>query len=161
MARTPAKPWPVLGDVLQVDIPEKYTLGAGTWQALQRKKRRNEGEKQGYGYSVCPVTEATRTLTAGYAKDGSEILIGRKRTRPLYTVYAPDDQARTLTAGYRHDPRNTMVETATNPRRLTPRECARLMGFPDSFVLPCSDTQSYKQLGNSVVVPLVTAIVQA
>jgi hypothetical protein len=42
-----------------------------------------------------------------------------------------------------------------NPRRLTPRECARLMGFPDSFRIPVSDTQAYKQFGNSVAVPVV------
>ena len=42
-----------------------------------------------------------------------------------------------------------------NPRRLTPRECARLQGFPDTFKIPVSDTQAYKQFGNSVVVPLM------
>ena len=41
------------------------------------------------------------------------------------------------------------------PRRLTPRECARLQGFPDDFKIPVSDTQAYKQFGNSVVVPLL------
>lgn len=43
-------------------------------------------------------------------------------------------------------------------RRLTPRECARLMGFSDDFVIPVSDTQAYKQFGNSVALPVVTAI---
>ena len=42
-----------------------------------------------------------------------------------------------------------------NPRRLTPRECARLQGFPEDFVIPVSDTQAYRQFGNSVVVPLM------
>ena len=45
-----------------------------------------------------------------------------------------------------------------NPRRLTPREAARLMGFPDSFAIPVSDTQAYRQFGNSVVVPVVKAV---
>ena len=45
-----------------------------------------------------------------------------------------------------------------NPRRLTPRECARLMGFPDSFEIPVSDTQAYRQFGNSVVVPVIATI---
>ena len=45
-----------------------------------------------------------------------------------------------------------------NPRKLTPRECARLQGFPDSFVIPVSDTQAYKQFGNSVVVPLMANV---
>ena len=47
-----------------------------------------------------------------------------------------------------------------NPRRLTPRECARLQGFPDNFIIPVSDTQAYKQFGNSVVVPLMTNVAQ-
>ena len=45
-----------------------------------------------------------------------------------------------------------------NPRKLTPRECARLQGFPDSFKIPVSDTQAYRQFGNSVVVPLMTNV---
>ncbi len=65
----------------------------------------------------------TRTLSARYYKDGSEILIDRGKGK--------------------------------RPRRLTPRECARLMGFPDDFVIPVSDTQAYKQFGNSVVVPVM------
>ena len=67
----------------------------------------------------------TRTLSARYYKDGSEILIAQK---------------------------------GKNPRRLTPRECARLQGYSDSFKIVVSDTQAYKQFGNSVVVPLVTEI---
>lgn len=45
-----------------------------------------------------------------------------------------------------------------NPRRLTPRECARLMGYPDSFHIGVSDTQAYRQFGNSVAVPVVSAL---
>ena len=45
-----------------------------------------------------------------------------------------------------------------NPRRLTPRECARLQGFPDEFLIPVSDNQAYKQFGNSVTVPLMQAV---
>ena len=45
-----------------------------------------------------------------------------------------------------------------NPRKLTPREAARLQGFPDSFIIPVSDNQAYKQFGNSVAVPVIRAI---
>ena len=45
-----------------------------------------------------------------------------------------------------------------NPRKLTPRECARLQGFPETFIIPVSDTQAYKQFGNSVAVPVVRAV---
>ena len=46
-----------------------------------------------------------------------------------------------------------------NPRKLTPRECARLMGYPDKYIInKVSDVQAYRQCGNSVVVPLMTAV---
>ena len=67
----------------------------------------------------------SRTLSARYYKDGSEILIAQE---------------------------------GKNPRKLTPRECARLQGFPDSFKIPVSDTQAYRQFGNSVVVPLMESV---
>jgi DNA (cytosine-5)-methyltransferase 1 len=67
--------------------------------------------------------------------------------------------ARTLSARYYKDGSEILIEQqGRNPRRLTPRECARLMGFPDSFKIPVSDTQAYKQFGNSVAVPLVRAV---
>ena len=68
----------------------------------------------------------TRTLSARYYKDGSEIL-----------VWQGDEN---------------------RPRRLTPRECARLMGFPDTFKIPVSDTQAYRQCGNSVVMPVMKEV---
>ena len=77
-----------------------------------------------------------------------------------YKLYGPDDVAGTLVARYYKDGANILIDQPdkSTPRRLTPRECARLMGYPDSFVFPCSDTQTYKQLGNSVVPPLVRYI---
>lgn len=78
---------------------------------------------------VDAATDHTRTLSARYGKDGSEILVSRGEGK--------------------------------NPRRLTPRECARLMGYPDSFSIPVSDTQAYRQFGNSVAVPVIRAIGEA
>jgi DNA (cytosine-5)-methyltransferase 1 len=70
-----------------------------------------------------------------------------------------DGVARTLSARYYKDGSEILIEQrGHNPRRLTPRECARLMGFPDDFKIPVSDTQAYRQFGNSVVVPLVAKI---
>ena len=67
--------------------------------------------------------------------------------------------ARTLSARYYKDGSEILVSRGKgNPRRLTPRECARLMGYPDSFKIPVSDTQAYKQFGNSVVVPVICEI---
>lgn len=76
------------------------------------------------------------------------------------SVVGPDDIARTLSARYHKDGSEILIQQArgNNPRRLTPRECARLMGFPDSFKIPVSDTQAYRQFGNSVVVPVIEAI---
>jgi DNA (cytosine-5)-methyltransferase 1 len=72
------------------------------------------------------------------------------------SVVGPNDVARTLSARYHKDGSEILVCGAPgNPRRLTPRECARLMGYPDSFTIPVSDTRAYKQFGNSVVVPLI------
>ena len=73
-----------------------------------------------------------------------------------YGIAEPDGIARTLSARYYKDGSEILIaQEGKNPRRLTPRECARLQGFPDSFKIPVSDTQAYKQFGNSVVVPLM------
>lgn len=67
-----------------------------------------------------------------------------------------DRIARTLSARYYKDGSEILIkQSGKNPRRLTPRECARLMGFSESFKIPVSDTQAYKQFGNAVIVPLV------
>lgn len=77
-----------------------------------------------------------------------------------FGLVEPDGTARTLSARYYKDGSEILVHQGRrkNPRRLTPRECARLMGFPDSFRIPVSDTQAYKQFGNSVVVPVVASV---
>lgn len=67
--------------------------------------------------------------------------------------------SRTLSARYYKDGAEILIPQAgKNPRRLTPRECARLQGFPDEYLIPVSDTQAYKQFGNSVAVPLIQAV---
>jgi DNA (cytosine-5)-methyltransferase 1 len=71
----------------------------------------------------------------------------------------PDGIANTLTSRYGKDGReNLVVQKDKNPRMLTPRECARLMGFPDSFNLPLAKTPAYRQFGNSVCVPVIEAL---
>lgn len=77
-----------------------------------------------------------------------------------YGLVGPQDVARTLSARYYKDGSEILVSQGPgkNPRRLTPRECARLMGFPDTFQIPVSDTQAYKQFGNSVAVPVVSKV---
>jgi len=79
-----------------------------------------------------------------------------------YGLVYPDSQTRTLSARYYKDGAEILVARENaNPRRLTPRECARLMGFPDTFQITVSNTQAYRQFGNSVVVPLIYDIAQS
>lgn len=79
------------------------------------------------------------------------------------SVFGRNDVARTLSARYYKDGSEILIAQSRgrNPRRLTPRECARLMGFPDTFQIPVSDTQAYKQFGNSVAVPVVALLANA
>ncbi len=74
-----------------------------------------------------------------------------------YSLFKPGDVARTLSARSYKDGSEILISRGPrkNPRRLTPRECARLMGYDDSFKIPVSDTRAYKQFGNSVIVPLM------
>lgn len=121
----PPKKSPILKDILESKVDDKYTLSDKLWTYLQNYAAKHRAAGNGFGYGIAPIDGITRTLSARYYKDGSEILIEQKEK---------------------------------NPRRLTPRECARLQGFPDTFKIPVSDTQAYKQFGNSVVVPLMTEI---
>lgn len=110
-------------------VADKYTLTPRLWEYLVQYKEKHRAKGNGFGYSLSTPNDVSRTLSARYYKDGSEILIEQHGNRP---------------------------------RRLTPRECSRLMGFDgpgeSNFIIPVSDTQSYKQFGNSVVVPVAKAI---
>ena len=121
----PVEPKPVMNDILEEDVDERYTLSDKLWQYLQDYAAKHKAAGNGFGYGIAPRDGISRTLSARYYKDGSEILI---------------------------------EQPGNNPRRLTPRECARLQGYPDSFKIVVSDTQAYKQFGNSVVVPLMAAV---
>lgn len=79
-----------------------------------------------------------------------------------FGLTGPDGIARTLSARYYKDGSEILIaQHGKRPRRLTPRECARLMGFPDTYRIPVSDTQAYRQFGNSVVVPVISAVAKA
>lgn len=113
-------------DILQRNVDDKYTLSDKLWSYLQNYAIRQKEKGNGFGFGLVDLNGITRTLSARYYKDGSEILIPQK---------------------------------GKNPRRLTPRECARLMGYDDKYVINAvSDVQSYRQFGNSVVVPLINAV---
>ena len=116
---------PAIKDILESNPNDKYTLSDKLWTYLQTYAQKHKAVGNGFGYGIAAPDGISRTLSARYYKDGSEILI---------------------------------AQSGKNPRRLTPRECARLQGFPDSFKIVVSDTQAYKQFGNSVVVPLMADV---
>lgn len=124
---TPVTPKPKIRDILEPEVDPKYTLTDKLWTYLQNYAAKHKAAGNGFGYGLVDLDGITRTLSARYYKDGSEILIPQE---------------------------------GKNPRRLTPRECARLMGFPDSYKIPVSDTRAYKQFGNSVVVPLIGSVAE-
>lgn len=116
-----------LGDILEDEVDEKYTLTDALWEGFKKRKQNNINRGAGFGYCLFNAESPyVSTLVARYYKDGQEILIDQ----------GPDK----------------------NPRKLTPRECARLQGFPDSYIIPVSNTQAYKQFGNSVAVPVIRAV---
>lgn len=82
-----------------------------------------------------------------------------------YSLFGPNDVARTLSARYYKDGSEVLIEqTGKRPRRLTPLECARLMGFDRGdrrWKIPVSDTQAYRQFGNAVVVPVVEFLAES
>lgn len=123
---------PVLKSILQPPrhVDSKYVLSDKLWNYLQEYAEKHRQKGNGFGCSVASPNGTTRTLSARYHKDGSEILIPTKRGR--------------------------------NPRRLTPLEAGRLMGFPEHLIQQqvVSDTQAYRQFGNSVVPKVIAPIAQ-
>jgi DNA (cytosine-5)-methyltransferase 1 len=118
---------PLLRDILESHPDGKYTLSAHLWGYLQEYAEKHKAQGNGFGFGIADRNGTTRTLSARYYKDGSEILIRNGNGGP--------------------------------PRRLTPGECARLMGFdPDVYPIVVSDTQAYRQFGNAVVPPVAEAV---
>jgi DNA (cytosine-5)-methyltransferase 1 len=116
------KPQRVIEEILENNVSDKYTLSDHLWDYLQKYAQKHKAAGNGFGFGLVNFDGISRTLSARYYKDGSEILIPQE---------------------------------GKNPRRLTPTECARLQGYPAEFKIPVSDTQAYKQFGNSVVTPLM------
>ncbi len=114
---------PKFKKILERNPDRKYTLSDHLWQYLQDYARSHRERGNGFGFGIADPNGRSRTLSARYYKDGSEILIAQNGGR--------------------------------NPRRMTPREAARLMGFDDSLPIVVSDTQAYRQFGNAVI-PIVT-----
>ncbi|MBU4680967.1 DNA cytosine methyltransferase [Cedecea davisae] len=139
---------PAFGELLDPEVDAKYILTPTLWKYLYNYAKKHQAKGNGFGYGLVDPTNpasVARTLSARYYKDGAEILIDRGWDKALGEVDF-------------NDPENQLHR----PRRLTPRECARLMGFEapqgKAFRIPVSDTQAYRQFGNSVVVPAFAAV---
>ncbi len=120
---------PMMKDILQTRVDPKYTLSDKLWNYLQSYAQKHREKGNGFGFGLVNKEGISRTLSARYYKDGSEVLVPQSKGK--------------------------------NPRRLTPEECKRLMGFPEEYKIKnigVSDTQLYKQFGNSVAVPVVRAV---
>ena len=123
-----------LGDILfpNKDVDEKYTISDRLWSGHQRRKAAHKLKGNGFGYS-------------------------------LFTVES--SYANTISARYYKDGSEILIDQSginKNPRKLTPRECARLQGFPEGFIIDAvSDAQAYRQFGNSVAVPVIREVAKA
>lgn len=140
---------PTFKDILDSNVDDKYTLTPRLWEYLYEYAKKHRAKGNGFGFGLVDpknLHSVARTLSARYHKDGSEILVdhrGWDMTMAEKDFWNEDNQI-------------------NRPRRLTPRECSWLMGFgqpgDNSFKIPVSDTQAYKQFGNSVVVPVFAAV---
>lgn len=115
-----------IADILEKDVPDKYTISERLWLSHQERTLRNKAKGNGFAHNLVDLNGVANTLTSRYGKDGRENLIPQGDSKP--------------------------------PRMFTPRECARLMGFPESFKLPISKTPAYRQFGNSVCVPVIQTL---
>ncbi len=117
-----------IADILENNVPDKYTISDRLWQSHQERTLRNKKKGNGFAHYVIDPNGVANTLTSRYGKDGRG---------------------------------NLVPQTNKNPRMLTPRECARLMGFPESFILPDTKTPAYRQFGNSVCVPIIRILAES
>ena len=135
---------PTFGDILEPkdQVDSKYILTPKLWDYLYRYAEKHRQKGNGFGFGLTGPNDVARTLSARYHKDGSEILVDRGFSEKLDF--------------------NSELNQLNRPRRLTPHECSRLMGFDkpgeSKFVIPVSDTQAYRQFGNSVAVPVFEAV---
>jgi len=135
-------------ELLDAEEDSRYILSPKLWEYLYKYAKKHQAKGNGFGYGMVNPSDKSavcRTLSARYHKDGSEILLDRGWDESLGEKDFSDTS-----------------NMARRPRRLTPRECARLMGFEQpgkvTFHIPVSDTQAYRQFGNSVIVDVFTAV---
>jgi DNA (cytosine-5)-methyltransferase 1 len=129
-----------IADILETEpVDAKYYLSRQYLTSIREHRRRHEAKGHGFGYEIIPSDGVANAIVVG----------GMGRERNLVIDHRIVDRTPT-----------TNIKGGINDediRRMTPREWARLQGFPDTFLIPVSDAQAYKQFGNSVAVPAISA----
>lgn len=166
-----------LKDILEPEVEEKFYISDALLEGFIRRKKKHKEKGNGFGFCVKHENEISPTITARYYKDGAECLIVREATKKGWAEANEGDSinmehpnsktrrgrvgrgvAQTLTTS----PQQAVVKDNLQLCKLTPLECFRLMGFDDEDFFAAaamnSDTQLYKQAGNSIVVPVLEAI---
>jgi DNA (cytosine-5)-methyltransferase 1 len=136
----PTKKKVKFGNIKEKKVPAtKYFLSTQYVQTLINHKARHEGKGNGFGYEIIPDDGIANAIVVGG--------MGRERNLVI------DNRIKDFTP-------QTKIKGEVNRdgiRKMTPREWARLQGFPDTFIIPVADAPAYKQFGNSVAVPAIEA----
>lgn len=128
-----------LKEVLEKEIDNKYFISQKYYECLVRHKAHHRARGNGWGFEIVDPEGMANSLVVG--RMGRERNLIQEQTREHFYREGMDKS----------------TKNCLGLRTLTPRECARLQGFPDSFEIPVSDTQAYKQFGNTVSIPVVKA----
>jgi DNA (cytosine-5)-methyltransferase 1 len=136
----PLKKKVVFGNIKEKEVPEtKFFLSTQYLQTLKNHKTRHENKGNGFGYEIIPDDGIANAVVCGGMGRERNLVIDNR-----ITDYTP----------------TTKIKGEVNRegiRKMTPREWARLQGFPDKFKIPVADASAYKQFGNSVAVPAIEA----
>ena len=144
-------------------VNPKYTLSDGMWEYVTRKMSEDRPYK--FKADIKAEWEQASTLCRKYDSGQGGSWVRQYAFKDPYLAFLKDEEgvSTTLTASY-HSVKSVTIlsQDEMNPRQFTPRECSRLMGFDSprgsDWIIPVSDTQAWRQFGNSVVVPCVEAI---
>ena len=127
-------------DILEKDIPLNHFLSEQYLTSLREREKRHKSKGNGFSYQPLDLNGVSNTIVCGGSGHESNLIID-KRKEIDFSKYKKPVNSEYI-------------------RKMTPREWARLQGFDDSYIFPCSDTVTYKQLGNSVTVPVIEAIAE-
>jgi DNA (cytosine-5)-methyltransferase 1 len=129
-----------LSEILDTNVPLKYFISEKRYAGMRNHKMRHENKGNGFGYRILDSEGIAGAIVVGGMGRERNLVIDRKSFEKL------------------RNEKGFELKSKEAIRYLTPRECARLQGFEDSFKIPVSDTQAYKQFANSVPIPMISAV---